>query len=514
LARNDNSRPGQLGLRFRDRLERVRVLAQRLFGDHVEPTPFDARGRAREIPLDHALIEPDGFEHLRPAIALQGGNAHLRKCLQQTFIDGLDEIGNRFGLRFLVRAGLGGHGFERQIRIHRAGPIADQQREVHHLARLARFDHQRHLRAALLAHQVIVHRGQSQQAGNRGVVGVQAAVRENQQRVARLDGQRRAPAELIERPLQTFRAFIGGEQQGQRGGQKIALRHAAQLFEIAIGEDGMLQLERVAMHRRLVEQVALVADVAGERHHHLFANGVDGRIGHLREELFEIVKQRLRLVGEARQRDIGAHGADRLLALRPHRSQNHLEIFGGIAEGALALHQRLFIGAMLARRIAELLELDLVFLEPQLIRIASVERPLDLAVGDDAAFDRVDQQHFAGLQPALAHHLLGRNRKHARFRRHDHQIVLRHEIARRPQAVAVERGADGAAVGEGDGRRTVPGLHQRRVVFVERPLLRIHVLVLRPGFRNQHRHGVGRERPDITSSSSALSNEAESLPPG
>ena len=45
---------------------------------------------------------------------------------------------------------------------------------------------------------------------------------------------------------------------------------------------------------------------------------------------------------------------------------------------------------------------------------------------------------------------------------------LRDVVARRPQAVAVEHGADDRAVGEGDRRRAVPRLHQRRVVFVER----------------------------------------------
>ena len=92
-----------------------------------------------------------------------------------------------------------------------------------------------------------------------------------------------------------------------------------------------------------------------------------------------------------------------------------LQIFGGIAEGALALHQGLVIGAVLARRIAELFEVDLVFLEPELIGIAAVERPLDLAVGDDAAFHGIDQQHFAGLQTAFAHHLLGRDREARRI---------------------------------------------------------------------------------------------------
>jgi hypothetical protein len=46
--------------------------------------------------------------------------------------------------------------------------------------------------------------------------------------------------------------------------------------------------------------------------------------------------------------------------------------------------------------------------------------------------------------------LLFRDRQHAGFGRHDDAVVVGDEVARRTQAVAVERRADLAAVGEGD----------------------------------------------------------------
>ena len=113
----------------------------------------------------------------------------------------------------------------------------------------------------------------------------------------------------------------------------------------------MRQLQRVAVLRRFRQNVALVADIAGERHHHLFANGVDGRIGHLREELLEIVEQRLRLVGEAGQRRIGAHRADWLFTFFRHRPEDHADVFIGVAEGALAAEEGGIIGSILARRV-------------------------------------------------------------------------------------------------------------------------------------------------------------------
>ena len=66
-------------------------------------------------------------------------------------------------------------------------------------------------------------------------------------------------------------------------------------------------------------------------------------------------------------------------------------------------------------------------------------------------------------------------------------------VARRPQSVAVERGADLPAVGEGDRRRAVPRLHQRGVILVESAALLVHQRIAGPRFRNHHHHRM-RER--------------------
>ena len=105
----------------------------------------------------------------------------------------------------------------------------------------------------------------------------------------------------------------------------------------------------------------------------------------------------------------------------------------------------------------------------------------------------VDEQHLARLQTPLGDDVLFRDRQHAHLRRHDDAVVAGDEIARRTQAVAVERGADLLAVGEGDGGGAVPRLHQRGVVFVESAALLVHERIARPGFRNHHHHRV-RER--------------------
>ena len=80
---------GQFGVVAGDGLEGERVLHLRFAGQHIEPDAFDAGGGAGEVLLDQSLVQADGFEDLRAAIALQGGDAHLREGFQQAFVDGL-----------------------------------------------------------------------------------------------------------------------------------------------------------------------------------------------------------------------------------------------------------------------------------------------------------------------------------------------------------------------------------------------------------------------------------------
>ena len=299
------------------------MLHQRFAGQHFDAHAFDARSGAGEITVHEFPVQADRFENLRALVALQRGNAHLRKSLQQALVGGLhvaleNLVPGVVGREMAVAVEI----FERsdrEIRIHRARAVAEQQREVHHLARLARFHDQRHLVARLLADQMIVNRRERQQARNRRVFVVHAAIGKDQQRVARLDGLRGALAKIFDGLLQRALAAFDAEQRRQRGGQEISPFHAAQLFEAPVRNDRMAQLQRVAVFRRLFEDVSLAPDVAVERHHQVFADRIDRRIGHLREGLLEIVEQQLRLVRKARERRVDAHRSDRLFALDGRR---------------------------------------------------------------------------------------------------------------------------------------------------------------------------------------------------
>ena len=122
--------------------------------------------------------------------------------------------------------------------------------------------------------------------------------------------------------------------------------------------------------------------------------------------------------------------------------------------------------------------------------MAACQRRLELLVGNEPALVEVDQQHLAWLQPPLLDDVLFLDRQHAGFRRHHNAVVAGEQITRRPQTIAVERGTDLAAIGEGDCRRAVPRLHQRSIVFVESAPLLIHERIARPGLGNHHHHRV------------------------
>ena len=238
-------------------------------------------------------------------------------------------------------------------------------------------------------------------------------------------------AEAVERAFEAGLPFGGGKQSGQRCGEKIALRHAAQLLEIAIRQDGMRQFERVAVHRRFRQNVPLLADITDERHHHLFADGIDGRVGDLREKLLEVIEQRLRLVGQAGERRIGSHGADRLLAVYRHRSHQEAHVLIGVTEGALAHQEGRVIGTVNARRFVQMVQRDLILRQPGGIGLPAGELFLDLTIGNNTALFQIHQEHLARLQAAFHPNVFGLHRQHAGLRRQHHHVVFGDQIARR-----------------------------------------------------------------------------------
>ena len=342
-----------------------------------------------------------------------------------------------------------------------------------------------------------MHRRAGEQRRHRNVGRTGAAIRQDDDVDAFAHGRLGADAERVERLLQAGGAVLGRPGGVERAGLEMTvadLRDGADLFEVRVREDGLARFQPLEPRRAFeIEQVGPRADDRNEAHDQLLADRIDRRVGHLGEVLLEIGEQQLGLVGQRRDRRVVAHGADGLLALAPHRRHQDAQVFLGVAEGLLAIEQRQVRQRRLAGRVRQFLEHDLRAFEPLLVGVALGQRRLELLVGNEAALVEIDEQHLARLQAPLGHDVLLRNGQHAHLGGHDDAVVAGDEIARRAQAVAVEGGADLAAVGERDRRRAVPRLHQRGIVLVEGATLLVHERVARPGLRNHHHHRV-RER--------------------
>ena len=310
---------------------------------------------------------------------------------------------------------------------------------------------------------------------------------------AGLDRVARPALQVLHRPLEPRAVLQRIEQHLQADGAEARVVDVAELRQLVVVDDRVLDLDLPARLGPRIEEVAFRPDRRLHRGHQFLADGVERRVGDLREHLLEVVVEQARPIRQHGQRRVGAHRAERLLAVGGHRAEQQPQIFVRVAEELLPLDDRLVAGRRQVRRRVQVLDVDQVR-EPVLVRLRRRQLPLDLLVRDDPSLRRVDEEDPAGMEALLEDDVLGGDVEHADLRRHDDQVVLRHVVARRPQAVPVEHGADDRAVREGDGRRTVPRLHERRVVLVERLELGRHALVAGPRLRDHHQDRV-RQRP-------------------
>ena len=290
-------------------------------------------------------------------------------------------------------------------------------------------------------------------------------------------------------------AFFHPEKHGESRSQEIPCAHAAQLLQVPVGHDGMAFLERVAKLGRLVQDVPLPPDVIVEGHDQIFANGVDGGIRDLREHLLEVVKEQLRFVGKTGEGCVRPHRPYGLLTLCRHGNQNGLQIFVCISEGPLPHQDGGVVGRLDAGWIGQVLQRNLVLFQPLGIGLARGQLLFDLLVGDNAAFLRIHQKHAARLEPALAGDLRRVNRQHPRLGCHDDQAAMGHHESPGAQSIAVKLGSDHPAIRKSHGGRTIPGLHQRGMVFIESLDVIRHRGIARPGRGNQHLHDVRQAAP-------------------
>ena len=134
------------------------------------------------------------------------------------------------------------------------------------------------------------------------------------------------------------------------------------------------------MFRRFREDVAVVSYVGHYRHFQLFADGVDRRIRHLREQLVEIVEQDARPPGKRRQRGVVAHCPYGLAAGFRHRAQNQVDVLRRPAESPHSVLQSAGVHYRRDDSGEQAHDGNVVFLYPAPVRTSARVSGLDFSV--------------------------------------------------------------------------------------------------------------------------------------
>ncbi|MBS1153851.1 MAG: hypothetical protein H6Q89_5549, partial [Myxococcaceae bacterium] len=283
---------GDLEVERADPAEAAGVALGRFPAQLGQPDPFQPRGGAVEVAIDQRPVEADRLEDLRAAVRLHGADPHLRHDLQQPLVHRVNEVvlGRLFGDRDLLAAGERAHGVERQPGSHRRGAVADQQREVVDLARFGGLDHQAGVAADAVAHQPLVDRRDGEQRGDRRVGAVDAAIGQHEDVGAFLDRFDRRSAQPLDRFLERALGLAGVEHREDLGLEVAFVAQREDPGEVGSVEDRPRQGQLVALLGRLFEGVAVGAERGAQRHHQRLADRIDRRVGHLREQLVEVVE--------------------------------------------------------------------------------------------------------------------------------------------------------------------------------------------------------------------------------
>ena len=230
------------------------VLAHLHFaGDHVDADAADARGGPGEVLVDEVLIEAERLEDLGAVVALYGADAHLRDDLHDALGDGLAVLllGYLGGAGDHAQADLVVDRLEGEVGVDRAGSVAEKHGEVVHLTRLAGFQDQADLGAGSRPHEVVMDGRNGEERGDGGIVGVMAAVGQDDDVVALGDSLGASIAQLLDGLAQARSAVRDVEERRQRDrlepvrvsvsrplARRIPGSQAADLLQLVVRENG------------------------------------------------------------------------------------------------------------------------------------------------------------------------------------------------------------------------------------------------------------------------------------
>ena len=471
------------------------LLALNVLDTHTAHTAH----RAGEVRVDELRRKAHGLEDLRRMVALHRGDAHLGH-------DG-DDAGGR-SLVVVGDALLGRHvqvAARRQIadarvrvvRIDATRGVAHQCRKVVRGHGVAALHHDVGKGTHAGADQVVVHAAHGEQRRH-GHLARSGTIAQHHDVHAVADRSLNVLCKLLERSLQCALAGITAVHGTETAGLKAHAVDGADAVKLLLAQQRALQAHQLAGRTGVLEQVAVVAQVERGRGDHMLAQGVDGRVRDLSEQLIEVVKERTRLLGQAGQRRIDAHRGERGLALLGHGTHDLIDVIPVIPELSHT-HGGGHLGVLDRRRRGRPIERvdgQRLLGNPITVGLFLGVTGAQLFVVDDTPAGKVDLEHLTRSQTAARQDVLGAHLDGAHLACQHKATVARHIVAGGTQAVTVEGGAQGAPVGKGDGRRAVPRLHEHGLVSVVGAALLTQAVVVVPRLGQQHGRGT-RERTTV-----------------
>ena len=359
--------------------------------------------------------------------------------------------------------------------------------------RVAGLDKQIGIGAQAHVDQVVVNCSERKKARD-GDFPLSRAVGQHDQVRAAAHGRFHVLAQCGERPFEC--ALLGAARISAAEARRLEpdAIDRAQAIELVVREHRTLEAHKAAGVAAVFQKVAVVADVEHRRSDEAFAQCIDRRVRHLGEQLVEIVEEAARLLREARKRRIGSHGRERNLALVRHRADELLDVVEVVAQlghAAREGHARVLLLGRVGRLGQwQIVDREHFLAKPIAVGLLVCVAVANLVVPDDASLVRVDLEHLARAEAPRLQDILGINVDRANLGRQDEPVLARDVVASRTQAVAIERGAQHAAVGERDGGRPVPRLHEHGLVSVVGAALLVDAIVVVPRLGNHHGNGA------------------------
>ena len=340
---------GQGAMGQRDPVRRVgrQVPPLDLLGQFEQADAAELGRGAGEVAVHQLLGQPERLEDLRPGVGGHRRDAHLAHHLEHALAEGLDQVGGALarldvGVDAVPREVL--HRLDRQVRVDRRRAVADQQRDVVDLPDVAGLDDQTDLGAGLLPDEVVVYGRGQQQRRDRRQLGVGVPVGEDDDPRAVGDRRRDLGADVVQLGRQRVRP--AGHRVQPAGhiarvaGQVAVPIDVEDLGQRVVVEHRERQHQPPTRRRTRIEQVPLRPDGVVEGGDQFLADRVERRVGHLGEELGEVVEQRPGLLTQRGDRGVGAHRPDRLGAAGRHRRQDQPQLLLGVAEDLLTAGHR------------------------------------------------------------------------------------------------------------------------------------------------------------------------------